>query len=236
MIKALRSCLAFTGLFLLSVAANAQASSFAISPAKTVVADVMAGTNTDMHILIKNTTADALVFDWRVVELTIDTSADNHFVSYCDNVTCYFKIPSFATSAEVAPGDSMDMKFSIAPPTDVVSTSGRFAVYINVQGDPENGDTITYEVRSWATGIDENGSRIMALYPNPASDVLNINFSDPVSGVVQVQDIAGRTLAGYSLNNLENLQVPVSALPVGMYLITLREANGRVSVMKFSRL
>ncbi|MCX6351610.1 MAG: T9SS type A sorting domain-containing protein [Bacteroidetes bacterium] len=71
----------------------------------------------------------------------------------------------------------------------------------------------------------------MATYPNPVSNLLNIQFNNPTkSGVIRVQDITGKVVLSYNIIGGENFfSVDVSSLPKGMYLLNYSTAETTVS-------
>jgi hypothetical protein len=81
------------------------------------------------------------------------------------------------------------------------------------------------------------GQLSLNIYPNPASDVLNIEAVTPLptaSGcaisMVQVFDLQGREI-GLSNNNLT--QINISQLPLGVYFVRVFDNVGRFSTVKF---
>ena len=74
-------------------------------------------------------------------------------------------------------------------------------------------------------GIDEASTINMEVYPNPASNVVNVNF-DAKGGdySVIITDLSGREVANTSVANASGLQsvaIPLTGLTSGNYLITI---------------
>jgi hypothetical protein len=83
--------------------------------------------------------------------------------------------------------------------------------------------------------IDEAVVEGMEIYPNPASDVVNVKF-DAKGGnyYVAITDLAGRTVATQTVENAEGSQtvaVPVAGLAGGNYIVTIK-TDGAVSTQK----
>ena len=57
------------------------------------------------------------------------------------------------------------------------------------------------------------------LFPNPASDRLQLRWSQPWSGSLEIVDLNGRTLARRVVSRQSELSWPVEDLPAGVYLI-----------------
>lgn len=71
----------------------------------------------------------------------------------------------------------------------------------------------------------------VVLYPNPASDMLNIASKTPVVKV-QFVDLLGRQV--FDIENSEGItEIQVSALPNGMYFARLVDGNGSSTTIKF---
>ncbi len=76
-----------------------------------------------------------------------------------------------------------------------------------------------------AAGIDENVSADFKVYPNPASDVLNVSFEGNNSDyVITLTDLQGRTVSTMNISNASGLQTATfstSDIAKGSYLINV---------------
>lgn len=63
------------------------------------------------------------------------------------------------------------------------------------------------------------------IYPNPASDFVHIVFPQTLSGIVKVFDVNGKMVDKYSFTGLKNLQLSVSHLDDGLYLVQVSGKN-----------
>ncbi|MEM7571457.1 MAG: T9SS type A sorting domain-containing protein [Bacteroidota bacterium] len=77
---------------------------------------------------------------------------------------------------------------------------------------------------AFTTSVDELSylERQIAVFPNPADDLLNINSEAPVKSFEVSTMMGQRVLSGVGTN-----QVDISALPTGNYLITVNIEEGR---------
>jgi hypothetical protein len=66
----------------------------------------------------------------------------------------------------------------------------------------------------------------VAVYPNPATDVLNVNTSNSSINAIQIVDLNGRQVYTKSFNNVADAQINVNELSAGMYLINISTENG----------
>jgi DNA-binding beta-propeller fold protein YncE len=73
------------------------------------------------------------------------------------------------------------------------------------------------------------------VFPNPASSVLTIKLNEPQQQY-SITDIKGNTLLQNSLSKQEKLQIDISALPSGFYVINLINKLGYISREKFVKM
>jgi hypothetical protein len=90
---------------------------------------------------------------------------------------------------------------------------------------------------STATHDYTEGSTLMTLFPNPASDVLNIDFK--TTGFLKdarlvVTDILGRRLKTIQLGKVTQCSLDVQDIPKGIYFCTLISDQKTVEIQKFS--
>ena len=65
------------------------------------------------------------------------------------------------------------------------------------------------------------------MYPNPANNLVNIaNGENMMVNKVTVTDLNGRTVKNVSFDNVANVQVNVSDLASGLYLMNITSDKG----------
>jgi hypothetical protein len=75
------------------------------------------------------------------------------------------------------------------------------------------------------SGIAEQQMQDIKLYPNPASEFINVSWSGEVSAI-KVMDASGRILAQYNLqSSTEEFIIPVSSYEKGAYWLVLENLN-----------
>ena len=79
-----------------------------------------------------------------------------------------------------------------------------------------------------------NASNV-AIFPNPASDILNVSYSGNLTNDVSISvyDLRGRQLSIGSLKNSSSTQIDVASLTVGTYLIVMEQADGGTVTKRF---
>lgn len=89
-----------------------------------------------------------------------------------------------------------------------------------------------------APGIVANGAHASAssyLYPNPASNVVNVSFELPEAAdvAVSVYDVTGRKMGSTPITNMlpgtREVMMPINALPAGVYNVVLNAGSERIS-------
>ena len=77
------------------------------------------------------------------------------------------------------------------------------------------------------TGI-ENMDLSATLYPNPASETMNLTFTQPLDQCeVTIHNIVGETLFSQAYDDVSEFSIPVGKLPNGMYVLSVNSKEGR---------
>jgi hypothetical protein len=64
------------------------------------------------------------------------------------------------------------------------------------------------------------------MYPNPASDQINLAFSDDQIREISISDASGKILISNQISGL-TYQMDISGLPAGIYFIAVNNDSGR---------
>jgi|GEM_PF-6111642 len=109
---------------------------------------------------------------------------------------------------------------------DIVLASGNYeyyvtAVYDDGESDPSNYITVNVTI----TGIEEQEVNITKLYPNPATDQVNIS-SDYTMQSVTVYNFAGQVILAETIDNT-TYRVNASNFEAGIYLFQIATEEGR---------
>ncbi len=77
-------------------------------------------------------------------------------------------------------------------------------------------------------GLNEPVAPRFAMSPNPARDRVELHFDRPLSNAqIELSDLAGRSLRTYTLDRAESLEVDLSGLVKGIYLVALTHEGKR---------
>lgn len=109
--------------------------------------------------------------------------------------------------------------------------SGGFAAF----GEDNNGELyvagknsgVIYKIVIPDMGIADYGSQGFEIYPNPASDMVNIETREGNSAsAAYIYDLSGKLLISRELENVENNSITTAGLPSGLYMIAIVDDNG----------
>lgn len=79
------------------------------------------------------------------------------------------------------------------------------------------------------SSVDKTENRNLNIYPNPVTDILNIQSPDNTIESITFYDISGKIIRAQSLNSLSN-KIDVSDLPIGVYtVVAIFESGERAS-------
>jgi hypothetical protein len=68
------------------------------------------------------------------------------------------------------------------------------------------------------------------LFPNPTNDILNIEFMNPVSGIIHVRDLSGRIVNSMSVSNSNYVSMYLNNLESGKYFVEF--SNNQLMLIK----
>ena len=85
-----------------------------------------------------------------------------------------------------------------------------------------------WECGQLSTGLEEDATNAIRMYPNPASDMITVEAKDNISGTsYMVSDLAGRQILTGALDN-QNSYVDLRGLEAGLYFIRIGSNTGEV--------
>ncbi len=104
-----------------------------------------------------------------------------------------------------------------------------FEDYLEITGTPANGMVYRFVPAGTTESVQENNAEI-AVYPNPAQNILNIEIANTGTASVSIKNIVGQSVKEISLNQLKNT-INISDLSSGMYLLKVVQ-NGQIYTNK----
>ena len=80
------------------------------------------------------------------------------------------------------------------------------------------------------TGItDVNSTNNVVVYPNPATDNININLGTVSAAEISIIDLQGRQVSYTKHSGNQLVTLPVSILPNGLYIVRVQSEAGIVT-------
>jgi hypothetical protein len=76
----------------------------------------------------------------------------------------------------------------------------------------------------WPTGVKENATAGLLIYPNPANDILTIETSKPGQHFIEITSINGQLLYRSKMEK-STIQIDLSSFQKGIYFITVRSRD-----------
>lgn len=117
---------------------------------------------------------------------------------------------------------------------DLSSYAGNSKVFVKFVGTNEYGnnvyvDDITISNVSCSLGLGEEAVETFNVFPNPATDVVNVTFeAENADYTIAIVDLQGRVMTSQeltSLNGSQSITLPVNNLAKGSYIVTI-SSNG----------
>lgn len=130
-------------------------------------------------------------------------------------------VPASITDGQVA---TYTFNYTV-PATSVRANMHAVAVVI----DQATGEVLNAKEISLATlGLAETSTINMEVFPNPASDVVNVNFDGQGDYTVSIIDLSGRTVASKVVTSTgaTSVAVPLTGLVAGNYLVSIANETG----------
>ena len=119
--------------------------------------------------------------------------------------------------------------------TSAAAVDGCSYTTVRVSAPGESSKYMTYKYCVWPTSTkDLEANNIVNIYPNPASDYVNITFNDKKINSVQVVNIIGRKVAKFDVdvNKSTSVRVPLDNISNGIYMLQFADANGKLLGVK----
>ena len=115
------------------------------------------------------------------------------------------------------------------------TTNGSYAVIVTDANCPESEMSSCYEISSVGVNTIEEAFDLN-IYPNPASDIINIDLGAYYKEFsIQIYSLTGRLEAQANFKNLSAFTFHISDLNTGMYILKIN-ANGKVNSSMFTKM
>jgi hypothetical protein len=211
---------------------------------KSAYTELIAGTEVECRIKLTNEWTHDVQLSWRMISSTIkDFGAPGGawLVQYCDCNSCRSNefsplVQSDVCADKLAPRASIDWYMKIDVGT-VAIANAEWIIEVHNQTDNVY-DTISYFLLDHPNSVKETSNNAtVTSYPNPAKDVLTINYAltNVNTPVISVYSLIGLKVASFPLSNANGVfDINTSNLENGMYFYTIEEEGQRVFIQKFN--
>ena len=116
-----------------------------------------------------------------------------------------------------------------------VTESGIYTVVAtNVQTGCKETVDVTVEIEPEVIEPEEPATSTVAIYPNPATDILNVNIQEDAAliSMIVVIDAFGQQVKLIPFDGSETQEINVSNLNTGIYTIGFQKSTGEIIDMK----
>lgn len=182
------------------------------------------------YATVKNVSSDTVLVRFKRIDANYNLLTDNNAICWgiCFIESISVSPPSF--SVYLAPGDTASASTHVYPDQDGVSRQGDIT-YVFFNSDDET-DTVAYSV---SYSVDNNVSLKdiavepkLSVYPNPANDRLEVNYSGTSleNSSFEIINLVGSKVYSKELSATENsINLNISNLKSGVYFCVLKSDN-----------
>jgi YHS domain-containing protein len=182
--------------------------------------------------LVTNTTATTIKVKVRRTNITVVEGTENYFCW----VACYAPfVDESSEYFEMAPGETTEPDFFSAhyTPLNIEGTTTVEYTFYNMDDETES-YTITVNYKAEPNSISEsvaNGVQFDNIFPNPASNYVNINYTlvpEVYKGNVRITNLLGAVVSETPIDlNSNSMKIDVSNLDGGIYFYSV-VLNGEI--------
>lgn len=148
----------------------------------------------------------------------------------------FYTLPDYVSNGDVTATDNCSSGLSISqdPVAGTQLVVGTYTITFEATDSSGNTDTCTFEltVMEVLSNNDVAFERGLALYPNPTSEILNINSeTTPITEVVMT-DILGKIIFSETSVETQNISIDVSSFAKGIYFVTVNNSVTKKIIKK----
>jgi uncharacterized repeat protein (TIGR01451 family) len=177
------------------------------------------GTDTAYNVSILDTIDVDLDFNSLVIvgsshQMTIDV-IDNHILKFN-----FYNIMLPDSGADLAGSEGYVIYKVKARPNAIVGTEWKNTAYIYFDFNEAIITNTTLNTLEVLTSIKEATSSTFSIAPNPANDIVTVNFENNYNGSLIITDVTGRIVKQIQVNNTNRVQINTSDLSNGFYQLS----------------
>jgi choice-of-anchor B domain-containing protein len=163
-----------------------------------------------------------------VDDLTPEINCPGNSQAAYDSGQNFYTLPDYVTAGDVTASDNCSSAPNITqdPAAGTQLTEGIYTISFEAEDASGNTQTCSFDllVNPVLSADDVSFENGLSIYPNPASEIVNINSSSRDINTVSLIDISGKLV--YQVSNLKTLStsVDVSMLANGIYFVTINNS------------
>ena len=157
-------------------ASFSNAQNFVYSTVQHVATENTSGDYDAYEISFTTAQAQGITYEWTLVSNSLPVGWT---YSLCDYTGCYSGVPASGTMTAISPGENQNgvegfFLLNLSPLN--ITGDGIVELYVYDSANPSIGDTVSFHIwhTSTTSGIEDLSSSEKLVYPNPATDVVNI--------------------------------------------------------------
>lgn len=205
-----------------------EAQSFTFEPGETVTETVQLESYKNIQVDILHPDVDDINFGWVTVE---NNMLEKWEYSSCDNGGCYSLLPDSAWIGPLADSVPGYIRLTVNP-RDKAGTS-MVKIYVYDIKHPDEGKFVTFEITaSDITAINEPEASLIRIYPNPATNFLNIENSATNASFLELTDLTGKTVYRDFINANQSKSISLSPYPRGIYFIRIDDRETQKIILR----
>jgi hypothetical protein len=155
--------------------------------------------------------------------MTIDV-IDNHILKFN-----FYNIMLPDSGTDLAGSEGFVVYKVKAKPNAIVGTEWKNTAYIYFDFNEAIITNTTINTLELLTSITQIAQSTISISPNPANDMVTVNFENNYTGSLIITDVTGRIVKQVQVNNTNRVQINTSDLSNGFYQLSM---NGKNTVSK----
>jgi len=183
------------------------------------------------YIYVVNNSGDSLDLTFDLV--TNSMNPTGWTTTLCTQALCMPTIPATAPLGNLADGEQGYLNLHAG--FNGITGSGEMSFRVYETSNPSNADTIyfIYHVTS-SVGVNEVASEInVTAYPNPASELINIDgLENFTGGQLSLFSVEGKLIHSESISTLSH-QINLTSFDSGTYTVLITDAVGNKTSRRF---
>jgi hypothetical protein len=207
------------------------AQTFTTTPSTSVSGSVDVNHSLDLyiHFPIAGNAQGSRQLRWKETSFQFPPNAVSAWlVTICDDTFCYNSPDPMAhMMAPNVAGQEGFLKMNATPLSPTGAGMATYHVWdVNDSAASNSTVTFTFNVNGLAVSVLQSG-KLVSVSPSPANDVLHLTAKNGLfdRGIVQIFDLQGKLALQESIGGVQNVDLDVRDLEVGIYLLRYTSKN-----------